>query len=267
MHATRLSAAVLAALLATLVPIGTASTQEEIKAPGRRITDGEKTDIKQHPWQVALQVRGQFYCGGSIIAEYWILTAAHCFRYSKREGDWRAKAMATNYATGPGVWAPIERIVIHPKYDPSTYEHDIALVKLKFKAAGKVIPRAKAEMTVPVGQKLEVTGWGALSFGGEGSRVLQKVEVPYVDTAACNAEESNKGQITAGMLCAGYPEGGKDACQGDSGGPLVWRTEGVGNLLVGVVSWGERCALPLKYGVYTRVTAYADWIDQTMAAK
>jgi len=118
MHATRLSAAVLAAFLAGFVPIETVRAQEEIKPPGRRIVGGEKTDIKQHPWQVALQVRGQFYCGGSIIAEYWIVTAAHCFRYSQKAGDWRAKAMATNYATGPGVWAPIERIVIHPKYSP-----------------------------------------------------------------------------------------------------------------------------------------------------
>ena len=140
-------------------------------------------------------------------------------------------------------------------------------MKLKSKAAGKVIPRADASMTVPVGQPLEVTGWGAMSEGGEGSRMLQKVEVPHVDTAVCDAEESYKGKITAGMLCAGYAKGAKDACQGDSGGPLVWHKAGAGNFLVGVVSWGEGCARESKYGVYTRVTAYADWIDQTMAAK
>ena len=264
MHTRRLSAAVLATLLAGLGPMETASTQEPIKPPKRRIVGGEKTDIKQHPWQVALQVRGQFYCGGSIIAERWILTAAHCFAYARRADDWRAKARATNYAT-EGAWARIERVVVHPKFNPSSQEHDIALVKLASKTNGRVVPRAEAAMTVPVGQELEVTGWGEIAEGGEGSRVLQKVGVRYVDTAACNAPEAYNGQITAGMLCAGYPEGGKDACQGDSGGPLVWRRPD-GAFLVGVVSQGEGCARVSKYGIYTRVSAYADWIDETMAA-
>jgi secreted trypsin-like serine protease len=163
------------------------------------------------------------------------------------------------------MWAPVERIVLHPEYNRATNEHDIALVKLKSKASGRVIPRAEAAMTVPVGQELQVTGWVATSEGGGASKVLQKVDVRYADTAACNAPEAYKGQITASMLCAGYPEGGKDACQGDSGGPLVWRRPD-GAFLPGVVSWGEGCARESKYGVYTRVSAYRDWIDQMMAA-
>ena len=265
MHAVRLPAAAIAALLAGLGLIEGASAQEEIKPTKRRIVGGQKTDIKNHPWQVALQVRGQFHCGGSIVAERWIVTAAHCFERVQRAGEWRAKGRATNYAT-QGVWERIERIVVHPKYNRSNYEHDIALVKLKSKANGAVIPRAQATMTVPAGQELEVTGWGATSEKDVGgSRVLQKVGVRYVDTATCNAPDAYKGQIAAGMLCAGYPEGGKDACQGDSGGPLVWKTQD-GPVLVGVVSWGEGCARVQKYGVYTRVSAYRDWIDQTIAA-
>jgi trypsin len=265
MHSARPSAALAALLVGGLSLMETASTQEQIKAPKRRIVGGEHTKIEKHPWQVALQARGQFFCGGSIIAERWILTAAHCFEHSQRIGNWRAKAGATNYVKD-NVWAPIVRIVIHPKYDASTYENDIALVKLDTKAAGKVIPRAEASMSVPVGEPLEVTGWGAITEDGEGSKVLQKVEVPYADTSACNAREAYNGRIRAGMLCAGYPAGGKDACQGDSGGPLVWYSQSEGPFLVGVVSWGEGCARELKYGVYTRVSAYNDWIDETIAA-
>ena len=238
--------------------------QAEIKPFNRRIVGGENADIKQHPWQVALQVRGQFFCGGSIIAEQWILTAAHCFTHSKRAEDWRAKAGATNYATG-SVWTQIERLVIHPKYIPSTYEHDIALVKLKLKTSGAVIPLARADMVVPMGQPLEVTGWGATKEDGGGTRVLQKASVPHVDTAACNVREAYNGKITSGMMCAGNREGGMDACQGDSGGPLVWRTQDR-PVLVGVVSWGEGCARQLKYGVYTRVSAYSDWIAKELDA-
>jgi secreted trypsin-like serine protease len=86
-----------------------------------------------------------------------------------------------------------------------------------------------------------------------------------VDAVACNDPNAYNGSIKGGMLCAGLPRGSVDACQGDSGGPLVWRNQETGPVLVGVVSFGEGCARPLKYGVYTRVSAYRDWIDRTLA--
>ena len=241
--------------------------QETIKLGGRRIVGGEKTDIKDHPWQVALDIKtpeGTFLCGGSIIAQKWVLTAAHCIEPGTKSGDVRAKAGATNY-TSSGNWTQIERVVVHDKYDPKTYENDLALLKLSSPPSGKVIPLAEAQLTVPVGQPLEVTGWGATSEGGDAERNLLKASVPYVDNAACNAAEAYNGSIRAGMLCAGHRDGGVDACQGDSGGPLVWKTED-GPILVGVVSFGEGCARKLKYGVYTRVSKYRDWIAKVTAA-
>jgi len=74
----------------------------------------------------------------------------------------------------------------------------------------------------------------------------------------CNAPNAYNGHIKAGMMCAGYKEGGVDSCNGDSGGSLVWRTSD-GPVLVGVVSFGEGCARKLKYGVYTPVSAYRNW--------
>ena len=79
-------------------------------------------------------------------------------------------------------------------------------------------------------------------------------------------KESYDGKITSGMLCAGYPKGGKDSCGGDSGGPLVWHSAG-GAILLGVVSFGKGCALDHKYGVYTRVSSYRDWIDRVVASE
>jgi secreted trypsin-like serine protease len=268
MNSTKRSVAVVAAVLAVAGMAGTAGAQEEIKSPRKRIVGGENTEIKKHPWQVALQQEGVVVCGGSIVAERWIVTAAHCFKDegmdAQRPAEWRVKANATNYAT-QGSWVPIERIVVHPQWlKQKTWEHDIALVKLKAKAAGKVIPRATSDMTVPPGEELEITGWGATKEGGPGTEVLQVANIPYVDNATCNAPEAHNGAIDAGMMCAGDAKGEKDACQGDSGGPLVWRRKD-GAFLVGVVSWGEGCARKSKYGVYTRVPAYADWIDKTIA--
>jgi secreted trypsin-like serine protease len=239
--------------------------QDKVEAPfRRRIVGGEPTDIKIHPWQVALQFEGTFFCGGSIIAQKWILTAAHCFEDSSRSTDWRFKAGATDYSRAGG-WFEPERIILHEDYKGKpTYENDIALVKLKVAPAGRVIPLASASITVPVGQPLEVTGWGATAEGGSGSNTLMKAIVPVVSNSECNAPGSYNGTIKDGMMCAGHREGGIDSCSGDSGGPLVWRTSD-GPVLVGVVSFGYGCARQLKYGVYTRVNAFRDWIDRTTA--
>jgi secreted trypsin-like serine protease len=245
-----------------LVEVGLA--QEPMRPFNRRIVGGQKVDIKQYPWQVALQFKGNFFCGGSIIGDRWVLTAAHCFKLSARGGDWRAKAGATNYATA-GTWVEIERVFVHEKYNPTTYENDIALIRLKLPPAGSKIRLVDPSATLPVRQPLEVTGWGATAEDGSGSKDLLKASVPYVETAVCNDVAAYKGRVRPAMMCAGYQEGGVDSCQGDSGGPLVWRTPD-GPVLVGVVSFGDGCARKLKYGVYTRVSAYRDWIDRVIAA-
>jgi secreted trypsin-like serine protease len=252
------------ALIVTIAIVEVGLAQEPIRPFGRRIVGGEKTDIRQHPWQVALQFNGDFFCGGSIIGQKWVLTATHCFIFSTRGGDWRAKTGATNLAT-EGVWAEVERVIVHEKFNHTTYENDIALIKLKLPAAGRVIPLVDGSAMLQVGQPLEVTGWGAIEYGGGGSKDLLKANVPYADTAACNDPASYNGGVHPSMLCAGYREGGVDSCQGDSGGPLVWRTSD-GPVLVGVVSFGDGCARRLKYGVHTRVSAYRDWIDRAVSA-
>jgi len=253
-------------LISLLLP-GSTAAQEEIRPLNRRIVGGEKTDIKQHPWQVALnvQIDGQDYlCGGSIIAQLWVVTAAHCFGKSTAPRDVRAKAGVTDYITA-GVWLDVERVVVHEAYEPKTQQNDIALIKLKSPPVGRVIPLADGSLDVPVNQPLEVTGWGATMEGGSASHSLLKAIVPLADTAACNAGDAYGGRIKEGMMCAGFREGGVDSCQGDSGGPLVWRTLD-GPVLVGIVSWGDGCARKLKYGIYTRVSVYRDWIDRVLIA-
>jgi secreted trypsin-like serine protease len=146
-----------------------------------------------------------------------------------------------------GAWVDVERLVLHDAYDPKTHEHDLALVRLRARPEGRIIPLANPRLVISAGQPLEVTGWGAIHEEGATARGLLKATVPYVDSPACNAPSAYNGAVKAGMMCAGYREGGVDACQGDSGGPLVWRTTD-GPVLVGVVSSGIGCARKLNTG-------------------
>ncbi|ROT72258.1 CUB-serine protease [Penaeus vannamei] len=163
-----------------------------------------------------------------------------------------AAAMASNIA----------EIKVHPGYDSNTLDNDIALLKLadpiEFPDDNRIAPvclPTAGEMYADV--DATITGWGAQQQGGSTSAVLFEVTVPTMTNAVCDTKYS--GQITANMICAGIPEGGKDSCQGDSGGPMIVEENGKWKL-VGVVSWGYGCAQPNKPGVYARVTRYLDWI-------
>jgi secreted trypsin-like serine protease len=221
-------------------------------------------DIKDHLWQVAIAWDGKhFSCGGSLIQDRWVLTAAHCFDSSDPKGV-GVKAGVTRYTIG--VWAEVDSVIIHEGYNINTHENDLALVRLKYASTGDIIPLAQPGQQIKPCEFLEVTGWGQTAERNEAaSEVLQKGEVPYVDNATCNAKDAYDGQIKPGMICAGFRDGGVDSCQGDSGGPLVLRGPD-GPVLVGVVSWGEGCARKLKYGAYTRVNTYNDWIAKTILA-
>lgn len=100
-----------------------------------------------------------------------------------------------------------------------------------------------------------VMGWGATT-NQSGTNRLREVNVPLATQSAC--ERSYPGQIYPEMLCAGYTQGGKDSCQGDSGGPLIMANSRV---QVGIVSWGDGCGVPGKFGVYANVAVLSDWIQ------
>ncbi|MGJ5074783.1 serine protease [Bradyrhizobium oligotrophicum] len=254
------------ASIGLLVVNAQAAAQEEIHPFEKRIISCEPSRIEDHNWQVAFSVKypdGKTYlCGGSIIYGKWVLTAAHCFPTPDKPRDGRAKTGVTNIVLD-GEWTEIARVVRHENYNAKTQENDLALVKLRSTPKGKQIDLIEDDQKLSVGQILQVTGWG-ITETGTPSDTLCMTTVPYVDNATCNAANSYNGAIKPSMMCAGYAKGGKDSCGGDSGGPLVWRLNGRA-ILVGVVSFGEGCALQHKYGVYTRVSAYRDWIDRVIS--
>ncbi len=231
-----------------------------------QIMGGQPVDIRDVPWQAALRItRGDrsSLCGGSLIRANWILTAAHCLLPRVAVADVLART-GSDDADG-GRWLPIEQIVIHERYDPTTFEADLALVELAVATEGTPIALPEADAQIQAGTPLMVTGWGATVEGGKKSPMLMMAVVPYVDTPTCNAPQSLNGRVHAGMLCAGEVFGGVDACQGDSGGPLVERGP-ARPTLVGVVSFGVGCGRKLKFGVYTRVSAFRDWIERVIGS-
>lgn len=146
-----------------------------------------------------------------------------------------------------------------PHFDPETVDYDVAVLEvgnpLVFNENVAPITMADAGTDPAAGAEVVVTGWGYLSEDAtELSNQLQEVTVNIVDRAECNAAYG--GMVTDRMICAGVPEGGKDACVGDSGSPLV-----EGDRFVGIVSWGSGCGRPGFPGVYTRIGEVRDFIS------
>ena len=237
----------------------------------RRIVGGRKALPGEFPYQVALQSWSlwsgyQFFCGGSIINEYWVLTAGHCIRGQSIRGL-RIIVGTTKQQNHEGNSFSIERAIVHEDYNSWTVENDIALLKTTHSMTETskdfsntiCLPESKASFDGEV----VVTGWGTTSEGGgRASSDLMTTSVNLLPDETCRAHYGDAYR-PPGMICAGILEGGKDTCQGDSGGPCAVKTPS-GFIQVGITSFGEGCARKNVPGVYTRVSHYIPWIEKVI---
>uniref|UniRef100_A0ABM5EMD8 Transmembrane protease serine 9 isoform X1 n=1 Tax=Pogona vitticeps TaxID=103695 RepID=A0ABM5EMD8_9SAUR len=232
-----------------------------------KIVGGSGAARGEWPWQVSLWLRRKEHkCGAVVIAERWLLSAAHCFdRYSNPK-LWVAVLGTPSLSGLDGQVETVARILRHPFYNAYTLDYDMALLELasplRYSRAVKPICLPDGTHRFPAGSPCFITGWGSTKEGGPTSKHLQKAAVKLLAEADCR--RFYPVQISSRMLCAGFPQGAVDSCSGDAGGPLACREPSGRWFLAGITSWGYGCARPFFPGVYAKVTAVRGWIGQNL---
>jgi transmembrane serine protease 9 len=241
-----------------------------------KIIGGTPAPVGRWPFQVGIldasvssNVAAQF-CGGSLVAAQYVVTAAHCVDFLSSPSDIHVLTGTQSLARG-GTRRNVAWFVFHPNWNPATADYDIAVIKLAQPTSGipvvRLITRELEGLAAP-GAPSMVIGWGDMAPGAAVHYAieLRQTSVPIVSRDVCNAPSSYDGAVTPRMLCAGLREGGKDTCQGDSGGPLLVSSLISGfRFQAGITSWGIGCALPNFYGVYSRVAVLSGWARNVIA--
>ncbi|KAM3836525.1 enteropeptidase [Vipera latastei] len=235
-----------------------------------RIVGGSDAQEGAWPWIVSLYFNYRPTCGASLINNEWLLSAAHCV-YGRNLKPSRWKAVLglhtnLNLSYPQTVSREIDQIIINPHYNKRTKDSDIALMHLQFRVnytdyIQPICFPEKNKQFLP-GTKCSIAGWGKTTQEDSISSILQEAEVPLITHQKCK-ELMPEYNITENMICAGYDEGGIDSCQGDSGGPLMCQ-ENKQWFLAGVTSFGYKCALPNRPGIYVNVFKFVDWIKRTI---
>jgi secreted trypsin-like serine protease len=242
---------VAAALLAATAAVAQASDINPLILGGSIVPVGQKT------YTVSLRqsASGSTFCGGSLITPTHVLTAGHC------SGSATHVSIGSHFVSGSsdGERIRVKKDTRHPKYiNDQVLVYDYAIIELATPSKVTPVKLLSADSETFVGKNATVMGWGTTSPGGSQPRELLRVDVAVRSDKDCKAAKIRGPAISPSMFCAGGVRN-KDSCQGDSGGPLILE-QSSGDVLIGVVSWGESCGLANKPGVYSKVSFEKSWI-------
>ncbi|XP_045912157.1 chymotrypsin-like elastase family member 2A isoform X2 [Micropterus dolomieu] len=237
-----------------------------------RVVGGVDVRENSWPWQVSLQYKSgsNFYhtCGGTLISNQWVLTAAHCISSRTYRVYLGKHNLKTNNEPGSIAISPA-KIVVHENWDSYNIRNDIALIKLStpvtFSDSIMAACLPNSGDILPNAAPCYVTGWGRLWTGGPIADILQQALLPVVGHSTCTRSDWWGNLVTNSMVCAGG-DGKLASCNGDSGGPLNCQNPDGSWDVHGVVSFGSSmgCNYPKKPSVFTRVSAYIPWINNVM---
>ncbi|WP_234401364.1 trypsin-like serine protease [Pseudoalteromonas sp. T1lg23B] len=253
---TTITLAVLGTLSSPLL-IAKESTQPDVSI---NIVGGVETQPQSRPYQVALLMNGRQGCGGTLISQDWVLTAAHCVDNATTSGL-TVRVGAHSISRNDGQTLRVSQIISHEQWRGANSirsGYDIAVLRLASPASSQYTPAKLATREIEqqyasVGDDVTVSGWGLTSNRGRPSDVLREVDLPVISNSTCSSQLNYS--IPSSVICGGG-QGGVSACNGDSGGPYAVR---VGNEFysIGTVSWGIACQ---GASAFTRTTSYLDWI-------
>jgi len=241
-------------------------TREQQGATSSSIIGGAAANITAWPGIVQLADSTGPFCGGTLIANAWVLTASHCIDPARPKGGVEKVIIGRQNTndTSTGVEIPVLESFQHEGFSLDNMLDDVALVHLAqttTQPRTTLITADEWSSIAKTGLATTVVGWGTTVEGGTMSATLNQVTVPLTSHKSCVTAYTALG-MTVGdnEICAGLAAGGKDSCQGDSGGPLFVVVNGA-PVQVGIVSFGEGCAEAGVPGVYTELAAYLDWVS------